>query len=204
MKNSKRKGDNYERKLAKTLGTHWRSTFNRTPGSGAYRGSREAEMVGDIVTDPADRYPFVVEAKHREGGWTLESVVLGNHDVKNWFAQVVGDANRVKDKTPLLIFTRNYAEDFVMVPYHKQYYADLITRGEVMTTKVSYKDPVTTDSYTYHVIITTLDMFLSFDKDYYLEQFDGFEWRTTLLETTESEKQPIKDEVASILDSMFG
>lgn len=203
-RNSKRKGNAYELKLAKELGDHWGSVFNRTPGSGAYRGAREDEMVGDIVTDPADRYPFVIEAKNREGGWTLESIVLDRHDIKNWWQQVVEDAERV-DKIPLLIFTRNYAEDFVMMPYHKETHSKLMSKGfEHMITTVTYHDELETLDRTFIVLIYTLEGYKYIRKEFYLEHLSNYDWQSTEITIDDREEKTIQESANDILSMMFG
>lgn len=202
---SKNKGNNYERKIAKIFGEHWESEFSRVWNSGSYRGSARADqIVGDIVTDPSDNYPFVIEAKHREGGWTLESVMINKHDVRNWWKQVVDDAERV-GKTPLLVFTRNYAEDFVMIPYDQGIYRTLITSGHpIVTTPITYEDKMTESERTFVVLITTVEGYTSIDKKEYIERYSEDTWRDTEIRIQEEEKETISEQATNVLDLMFG
>lgn len=119
---SKNKGSNYELTIAKILTKWWGAPFHRVPASGGLHWSSSMNVAGDIVTIPEAGFPFVVECKKREE-WTLENAFLNNKDIKSWWAQVVGDA-RETGKIPILIFSRNRAEDFVMLPYNEEFIAN--------------------------------------------------------------------------------
>lgn len=169
---SKSKGNTYERKIAKVFTNWWGHDHYRVPASGALNWASDMNISGDITTIPEAHNPFVMELKNRQtGNWTLESVVLGVHDVHNWWAQVVRDATETH-KVPLLIFTRNRAKDFIMLPYSDFIYtkfenADLPS----MVTTIHYKNETTDTIYYYRVFVSTLDSFMSFEpkfwKDYY-------------------------------------
>lgn len=201
------KGKAYERKVAKYLSNWWKPfKFSRVPQSGAYRGANESEFAGDIATEPASRFPFVVECKHREGGWTLESVLLNKLDVRNWWAQCVGDARRVK-RSPLLIFTRNYADDFVMIPYREDVYEEIVQRKDpVMRTVVTYKDEVTLVEESFDVLVTTIGGLTKFSKDYLIDRYSGDGWEAaTLIEyetSSQEEEKDLGEEIGSLLDKV--
>lgn len=120
MVNSKNKGNAYERKIAKLLSEWWRDEFYRTPGSGSWNTTHKASesQAGDIVVPPDSLFPFVVEAKNREG-WTFENYLLNNGQPKSWWDQVVRDSLGVK-KIPMLIAHRNRSNSFVTIPYSSE------------------------------------------------------------------------------------
>lgn len=166
---SKRKGASFELKTAKALGAWWEDEFQRTPASGGLRWKSDNNVIGDIVASPSSRFPFVVECKHREGNWTLESLVIGKHEIKDWWAQVVEDGRR-GHKTPLLMFTRNYAETFVMIPFKQEVYDTLVDKDlPVMRTHVKYTDKLSEVEERFDVLVTTLAGLTSFDKQYWIE-----------------------------------
>lgn len=205
--NSKNKGNIYERKIAKEMGNYWGAVFNRSPGSGSYRGSREAELTGDLVTDPADKFPFSLEAKNRQtGDWTLESIVLNKHDVMNWWAQSVGDAERSGNLAPMLVFTRNYADDFVMIPFESETFAKILNYNQPgMVTVVTYEDEMKEEVHSYLVIVTTLEGFMAIEKQHYIDTYlDNNNWKNTQIYTEGREDETVREAASSILDQMFG
>lgn len=192
--NSKQKGSNYERKVAKLLSSWWGSEFHRTPASGGLRWGEDNNVAGDIVTPPSANFPYVIECKNREGGWTLESIVLDKHDIKNWWAQVVADARRVK-KTPVLIFTRNRAEDFIMLPFKEDMYQKLEENDKpAMRTYIEYTDDLTTQKERFDILITTMSGLTQFDKDYVWDNaFEDWEDKTRLTKDIEPPVENLDD-----------
>lgn len=201
------KGKAYERKTAKMLSEWWTPyKFSRVPQSGAYRGANESEFAGDIATDPASKFPFVIECKHREGQWTLESAVLNRHEIGVWWQQVVGDARRVK-RSPLLIFTRNYAEDFVMVPYLEGVYEVLLQkRHPVMRTVITYKDATTLKEESFDVLVTTFTGFSTLRRQYLIDLYTGPEWESySLVQYTDeeiAEEDCAVESISNLLDKV--
>lgn len=190
---SKQKGNTYERKTAKVLGDWWGYEFYRTPSSGGLHGwSSDLNVAGDIVTSPESEFPFVVECKNREsGGWTLESIVLDKHDIKNWWEQCVQDARRV-NKTPVLVFTRNRAEDFVMMPYMETVYNLLEANDKpAMRTYVEYTDDLTKQKERFDVLITSVTGFTSFTPDFWKEN-SMKDW-DTVTRLTKDIEAPVED-----------
>lgn len=188
-KGSRDKGSNYERKTAKALSAWWGAEFHRTPGSGSLHWQSENNVAGDIVVAYTAGFPFVVECKHQEGGWTLESVFLNRHNVKTWWQQVVVDSRRV-GRIPLLMFTRNRAEDFVMLPYAEDLHTDLVLNKQpVMRTTVTYTEEMTNTSETFDVMITTLAGFTTFKPLYYQEWAKKHDWESESLVAFPKEEQ---------------
>lgn len=200
-RNSKSKGNRYELQIAKTLTKWWGHEFNRVPQSGGLGWERDNRIAGDIVPGPNADFPFTVEAKHREGGWTLESIILGRHDIKNWWAQVVRDSREV-DTIPLLMFTRNYAEDFIMIPYKEQIYNDLVEEKQpVMRAAIEYEIELTKQTELFDVLVTTQEGFMGFTPDYWrnvgLEDWDEV---TRLSDDIEDVEEDINDTLNKLND----
>jgi len=172
-KGSKVKGSSYENKVAKLLGDWWGGKFSRVPASGGLQWGADQRVAGDIVP-PADVYfPFVVECKKREE-WTMEHVLLDIGDPKDWWKQVVMDARRIK-KVPLLIFSRNRAKDFVMLPHnHELYDALFMINKDVMRTPVSIAN-IRGEIQTFEVNITTFDSLSQLSPDI-LKRYADIPW----------------------------
>lgn len=174
---SKTKGANYERHVAKLMSDWWGGKFSRVPASGGLQWGSDQRVAGDIVPPPEADYPFVVECKKREG-WSMEHILLDIGEPRKWWHQVVMDARRI-NKVPLLIFSRNRAKDFVMVPYDTELYQQL---GE----DVEFESGVTTvtienireETQIFQVIVTTFDAFSKFSKETLRDYAKRIEWDT--------------------------
>lgn len=178
------KGSGYELKIAKFMSEWWGGNFTRTPGSGGLRWGSDQRIAGDIVPPEGMDFPFVIECKKHEG-WILDHVLLNTGEPKSWFAQVVMDARRIS-KTPMLIFSRNRAKNFVMIPHTTRMYAILNSMDvpDVMRTTVAIKN-IRDEIQDFDVIVTTLDTLSKVDietlKDYgkkvdwdgYADEYEG-------------------------------
>lgn len=111
--NGKNKGSEYERKIAKSLSGWWQEPFQRTPASGGLQWQNDNRVAGDIVTPEKSKFPFVVECKKREN-WNIEQLIKDTGDIEKWWAQVTKDCTRTSLR-PMLIFSKNFAPDYVMV-----------------------------------------------------------------------------------------
>lgn len=206
-KGSKAKGSNFERKIAKALSEYWGAEFHRTPGSGSLHWQSENNVAGDIVAGPSAGLPFVIECKNQEAGnWTIESAFLGKHNIKEWWSQVVTDSRRV-ERIPLLIFTRNRAEEFVMIPYEEEVYLAYVqNRMPAMRTTITYKEELTDTTESFDVLITTLKGFTSKTPKYYQELAGKYKWqeeweersKIVYLDSTEEEQDTIEDILGKI------
>lgn len=111
------KGKSYELRIAKLL-TKWAGfQLIRTPMSGAWQGT-----AGDIKPkSQTDHFPFTVECKKDEG-WDMDAVVSGKSALfKSWIDQLIREVREDEIVTgqlrfPLLIFSRNYRSDYILVP----------------------------------------------------------------------------------------
>jgi len=136
----------------------WGGNFSRVPASGGLHWKGDQRVAGDIIPPIGMDFPFVIECKKREE-WSMEHILLDIGQPKEWWKQVVEDGRRVK-RTPLLIFSRNRAKDFVMIPYKTTMYLKLnsFNTPDVMRTTVTIKN-IRDEVQDFDVIVTTLDTF---------------------------------------------
>lgn len=160
---ARQKGSGYELKIAKEFSKWWGGQFSRTPGSGSLHWGSDQRIAGDIVPPQGMDFPFVIECKKHEG-WTLENVFLNTGEPKDWWSQVVTDARRVK-LIPMLIFSRNRAKDYIMIPYTDWLYTRLKKEGNnVMRTIVTIKN-IRGEEQHFDVLVTTYEMLSTFHPD---------------------------------------
>lgn len=103
MKGSRQKGSVGEREVAKLLGAWWSAVepdtkFVKTPLSGGWGGPELRagfRASGDLMTT-AKRFPFAVEVKRREKGWTYEHFSRGEPcAVWKWWWQAQEQADEM-------------------------------------------------------------------------------------------------------------
>lgn len=111
--NSRAKGKRGERAVAALLRAWWsqyepEAQFASTPGSGGWSTAKmreEFRATGDICTT-AQRFPFAIEAKFRQG-WSLRNFEQGfASPVWGWWAQAVREAKEAKAE-PMLWVRKN-------------------------------------------------------------------------------------------------
>lgn len=212
-KKSRNKGGRFERQMAKELTEWWGYEFNRVPASGGLHWASSNNVAGDIVVPSDANFPFVIECKNRED-WTIENLFLNNKEIKNWWAQVVGDAKETKN-TPLLIFTRNRAKNFVTMAYNEKLVNEIEKRGyPLMVSNITYVDDYK-DTHCYKTFTTVLDAITSFkpygskDKDYFLFYFPSdYNWEDSLVyETTimdDAKQMDAEDSLDALVNSYLG
>lgn len=122
--NSKNKGSNFERTIAKDFTKWWNDAglegkFFRTPGSGALAYREQEDVIGDLCTPKG--FPFTIECKNQEG-WKLEDLfsekIECNTDkgsISGWWKQSCIEAYRA-NKKPMLIVKRNFYDPLVIIP----------------------------------------------------------------------------------------
>lgn len=114
--NSRAKGNKYELKITDILDQWWTGrlhkaderVFRRTPLSGGYD---RRLFPSDLITP--EEFPFGIECKNRES-WSFENFLGGSNSLISWLTLE-------EDKTGkdvLLIFTKKYADDYVMLRTH--------------------------------------------------------------------------------------
>lgn len=172
-KKSKTKGAAYELKVAKMFTEWWGGKFSRVPASGGLQWGSDQRVAGDIVPPPEADFPFVVECKKREN-WTFDHILLDIGQPREWWEQVINDGRRI-DKVPMLIFSRNRAKDFIMVP-HSNYLAGALSHyNDVMITHVTTKN-IRDEIQRFEVIVTTFDTFSQLSKNVLRAYADDVEW----------------------------
>lgn len=113
-KRAKRKGNKFERQVAKRLEKWWgHGQFRKTPKSGGWsdQAAREGfRATGDVITTAQD-FLFIVECKDEEG-WHLEQFFTSTQGKLNdWLAQAV---DQCPDYLyPVLVAKRNYQKPLI-------------------------------------------------------------------------------------------
>ena len=120
--NSKRKGSNFERKIAKMLNERLHTKeFSRTPGSGAFATTHKGlpdhmKIQGDLITPSG--FPFVIECKN---GYDvqLDDLFKRKSDFFSFIKQAQSDAKSAnKDWMVIYQKTRRMALVIVDEPYN--------------------------------------------------------------------------------------
>ena len=108
-KNSRTKGQGFERQIAKTLNDRFKTTeFSRSPGSGAFATTHQLpehlKIYGDLITPK--NFKFCIECKKGYNNLNLYS--LYNHRSEFWkfIEQCEKDSGKC-NKLPLLIFKQD-------------------------------------------------------------------------------------------------
>lgn len=199
MTNSKKKGDKFERDIAKQLGDWWGNKFSRTPQSGGAHWLKDNNAVGDIVTPPHAQFPFVIECKSREG-WTIENVLLNNQEPHTWWAQVINDSESI-GKVPCLVFKRKFSKIFVTLPYKEQVYNDLRDNDyPVMRSDIIIQN-IRQDSLYFDTMTTTIDGLVNFSKSYIKSHYAKFETKPYRIENSALTEQ--NNDLESTIDDML-
>ena len=111
--NGRQKGARGERQVAELLTNWWQAIepgceFIRTPSSGGWANPQvrgHFKTSGDLMTT-AQRWPFSVEVKHREG-WSVERLERGmSSPVWGWWRQAI-KASIEEKREPMLWFRKN-------------------------------------------------------------------------------------------------
>lgn len=127
--NSKNKGSEFERKVAKLLSEWAGMEFHRTPMSGALHWSNDKRVVSDIVPpqELVDKgWPFSIECKKVEDAqWEFSNFIEGTSmTLKEHWKQCCDDAER-ESMIPMLVFNKNRRDIFIMVTKEAFYQMDI-------------------------------------------------------------------------------
>lgn len=173
-KRSRNKGAGYERKVAKLMTDWWGGQFSRVPASGGLNWGSDQRVAGDIVPPPESEFPFVIECKKQEG-WTFDHIALDISAPREWWSQVVMDSRRVS-RVPLLIFSRNHAKDFIMIPYEQNMVEALNNiENDVTITWITIKN-IRDEIQVFKVLTTTFTTFSQLDKKYIQDYAKDLAW----------------------------
>lgn len=184
-------------------------SFTAHPASGGLHWGSSNNVAGDIVVPNDANFPFVIECKNREE-WTIENLFLNNKELKNWWAQVVGDSEET-GKIPLLIYTRNRAKNFVTMAYNEKLIEEIERRKfPLMVSNIEFKDEYK-DVHCYKTFTTTLEAITSFkpfgdkNEEYFLFYFKDYNWKDSLVyETTvmdDAKQMDVEDSLDALVDS---
>ena len=162
------KGSGQELKLAKLLSAWTGQTFVRVPMSGAnHQQKGEINMIGDITAPTGSNNSFNYESKKHEAV-NVKQVMFNNGEIPSFWEQVVTDSGRVVDGmlSPMLIFTKNYEPNYVLVPYTEWLVTNLQDKLlPCQVQKTSYVDSVSKKLQVFDTILTTLDAVMEFNPD---------------------------------------
>lgn len=199
MTNSKKKGDKFERDVAKILGDWWGFKFSRTPMSGGASWLADNNAVGDIVTPPEAKFPLVIECKSREG-WTIDNVLLNNKEPHTWWSQVVTDSTKT-GQTPCLIFKRKFSNIYVTLPYIEEVYNDLRNNDFPVMRNDIVIENIRKDKLYFDTLTTTIEGLTNFDKPYIISHYDNFSWGA--YRTVESNLSNMNNDIDNSIDDML-
>lgn len=195
---AKRKGTSLEQKTATALSKWYNETakkplkkaFYRVPASGALQWSINMNVDGDVIADPVIKFNYCIECKNVEG-WSMENIMRGNKYFPKWLAQSVREGANIK-KVPLLVFSKNYANDMVMAPYNSKL-TELIDPYIIKT--IEYVSEVSGKKEKAKTITFYLDSFTSIPYDKANHLYDDVDWSKQIAKpkvAKKKEKQPNK------------
>jgi hypothetical protein len=193
--NGKKKGDSYERLVAKDLSKKFHDTFRRVPQSGAIMGGQnrfynknlrvdaQEILAGDIITPKW--FPFTIECKNYKDTPKIRNLLSnGDKDLDEWIKQAKGESE-VARKPWIIVFkvTNIRGKQFVVSDF-KQF-------SEVITDTKDYPE-----EYIMYKGSIIIDYSVFFDK-----LFHHFDPRGEEPEVVEPEQIEIEDSVVEkILD----
>ena len=108
-KNSRTKGNSFERKVCHILNTHFNTTeFMRSPGSGAFSTTHKLpdhlKFSGDLITPKSFR--FIIECKKGYNKENLGSIFNLKSELQNFIFQADRDASKIQ-KQFLIVFQQD-------------------------------------------------------------------------------------------------
>ncbi len=107
--NTKRKGDNFERQVAKIFQDWYGREVRRAPLSGM------GVLKIDIVSD--ENFPFLIQCKKQES-WRLESILSGKGELGRYIDELYEIKNYLfynENKILLLVISRNYSNIYAVL-----------------------------------------------------------------------------------------
>ena len=130
--NSKRKGNNFERKIANELNKRFGTKeFNRTPGSGAFATTHKnlpgyLHIYGDLIAP--ETFPFVIECKN---GYDvqLDDLFKRKSNFKAFISQAQNDASHAR-KEWMVIYQKTRRMALVVVGKPYQVTPELVLDGK--------------------------------------------------------------------------
>ena len=117
-KNSRTKGNTFERQIAKLLNDRFKTTeFSRSPGSGAFASTHTVpdhlKIYGDLITP--NKFRFCIECKKGYNHLNLYSLYNYSSDFWKFIEQSEKDSEKCS-KVPMVIFKQDRQPTLAIVP----------------------------------------------------------------------------------------
>ncbi len=117
-KNSRTKGNTFERQVAKILNDRFKTTeFSRSPGSGAFATTHKLpehlKIYGDLITP--EKFKFCIECKKGYNHLNLYSLYNYSSDFWNFLEQCEKDSEKCS-KIPMVIFKQDRQPTLAILP----------------------------------------------------------------------------------------
>jgi len=117
-KNSRTKGNTFERHIAKTLNDRFETTeFSRSPGSGAFATTHtlpeHLKIYGDLITP--QNFKFCIECKKGYNNLNLYSLYNYSSEFWKFIEQCEKDSEKCS-KIPMVIFKQDRQPTLVIIP----------------------------------------------------------------------------------------
>lgn len=108
-KNSRTKGNAFERKVCKILNDQFQTTdFNRSPGSGAFANTHKLpdylKVYGDLITP--NNFKFIIECKKGYNKESIGSLFNPKSEINNFIQQAKRDASKIQ-KNWMVLFQQD-------------------------------------------------------------------------------------------------
>jgi len=126
-KNSRTKGNTFERQVAKLLNNRFKTTeFSRSPGSGAFATTHtlpdHLKIYGDLITP--NKFKFCIECKKGYNNQNLYSLYNYSSDIWKFIEQCEKDSEKCS-RIPLVIFKQDRQPILAIVPWDLPFGEDL-------------------------------------------------------------------------------
>jgi Holliday junction resolvase len=117
-KNSRTKGNTFERQIAKLLNDRFKTTeFSRSPGSGAFASTHTVpdhlKIYGDLITP--NKFRFCIECKKGYKHLNLYSLYNHSSDLWKFIEQSEKDSGKCS-RIPLVIFKQDRQPALAIIP----------------------------------------------------------------------------------------
>ena len=117
-KNSRTKGNTFERQIAKILNDRFNTTeFSRSPGSGAFATTHSLpehlKIYGDLITP--EKFKFCIECKKGYNNLNLYSLYNNSSELWKFIEQSEKDSKKCS-KLPMVIFKQDRQPVLAIIP----------------------------------------------------------------------------------------
>jgi Holliday junction resolvase len=117
-KNSRTKGNTFERQVAKKLNNRFKTTeFSRSPGSGAFATTHKLpehlKIYGDLITP--QKFKYCIECKKGYNNLNLYSLYNYSSEFWKFIEQCEKDSKKC-NKIPMVIFKQDRQPTLVIIP----------------------------------------------------------------------------------------